>query len=218
MRIDPRRRSALALIGWAMHGGLFRAAGRSPRRALYAAPRRPAGAQRVRGRTALEPVAIAAELVARVPDAVWLGWSLGGQFALPPRSTTRARARAGDGRILAALRARRSWTTASMRRYSAISPLLQQDYRATLEGSSPWRHWVRPPPATTSAASGTGVARGEPAQRALLEGLGLLDRLDLRAELPGPRCRASGSQRRDRWCRPARCRPPRHWHPARAAW
>ena len=75
---------ALALIhGWAMHGGLFAplVAALQHRYTLHLVDLPGHGHAR-EDDTALEPAPLAAELVARIPDAVWLGWSLGGQFAL----------------------------------------------------------------------------------------------------------------------------------------
>ena len=75
---------ALALIhGWAMHGGLF-----APLVERLAAHYTlhlvdlPGHGHAHADASALDPAPIATELVARVPGAVWLGWSLGGQFAL----------------------------------------------------------------------------------------------------------------------------------------
>ena len=78
------RGPALALIhGWAMHGGLFAPLVErlSDRFTLHLVDLPGHGHAR-EDDTALEPAALAAALVARVPAAVWLGWSLGGQVAL----------------------------------------------------------------------------------------------------------------------------------------
>ena len=181
---------ALALIhGWAMHGGLF-----AP---LVAQLQRhytlhlidlPGHGHAHADDTALEPAPIAEALVARVPDAVWLGWSLGGQFALRAALDHPGRVR---GLVMVASSPRfvrgADWPHGvDAQMFRDFAALLQQDFRTTLEGFL----------ALEALGSTTALddlrslrtqafARGEPAQRALLEGLALLDRLDLRAELPG---------------------------------
>ncbi len=181
---------ALALIhGWAMHGGLFAPLVAQLRRryTLHLVDLPGHGHARADDR-ALEPVAIAAELVARVPDAVWLGWSLGGQFALRAALDHPGRVR---GLVMLASSPRfvrgDDWAHGvDAQVFRDFATLLQQDFRATLEGFLALEAL-----GSTSAQDdlrslkAQAFARGEPAQRALLEGLGLLDRLDLRAELPG---------------------------------
>ena len=181
---------ALALIhGWAMHGGLFAPlVERLATRYTLHLVDLPGHGHACADDTALEPVAIAAELVARVPDAAWLGWSLGGQFALRAALDHPDRVR---GLVMVASSPRfvrgDDWTHGvDAQVFRDFASLLQQDYRATLEGflalealgSTTARDDLR-------SLKTQAFARGEPAQRALLEGLGLLDRLDLRAELPG---------------------------------
>jgi len=181
---------ALALIhGWAMHGGLF---------APLVAPLQrhytlhlvdlPGHGHARADDTALEPAPIAAELVARVPDAVWLGWSLGGQFALRAALDHPSRVR---GLVMVASSPRfvrgADWPHGvDAQMFRDFATLLQQDFRATLEGFLA----LEALGSTTAlddlrSLKTQAFARGEPAQRALLEGLALLDRLDLRAELPG---------------------------------
>nr|AKJ87273.1 hypothetical protein [uncultured organism] len=181
---------ALALIhGWAMHGGLFAPlVDRLAARYTLHLVDLPGHGHACADATALEPVAIAAELVARVPDAVWLGWSLGGQFALRAALDHPGRVR---GLVMVASSPRfvrgDDWAHGvDAQVFRDFAALLQHDYRATLEGflalealgSTTARDDLR-------SLKAQAFARGEPAQRALLEGLGLLDRLDLRAELPG---------------------------------
>ena len=181
---------ALALIhGWAMHGGLFAPLVErlAARYTLHLVDLPGHGHARADA-TALEPVAIAAELVARVPDAAWLGWSLGGQFALRAALDHPGRVR---GLVMVAASPRfvrgddwRHGVDAQV--FRDFAALLQQDFRATLEGFL----------ALEALGSATvqddlrslrtqAFARGEPAPRALLEGLVLLDTVDMRAELPG---------------------------------
>ena len=181
---------ALALIhGWAMHGGLFAPlVDRLAARYTLHLVDLPGHGHARTDASALEPAPIAAELVARVPDAVWLGWSLGGQFALRAALDHPGHVR---GLVMVASSPRfvrgDDWPHGvEPQVFRDFAALLQQDYRATLEGflalealgSTTARDDLR-------SLKTQAFARGEPAQRALLEGLGLLDRLDLRAELPG---------------------------------
>lgn len=182
---------ALALIhGWAMHAGLFaplveRLATRYTLH-LVDLP----GHGHARGDdTALQPGALAAQLVARVPDAVWLGWSLGGQFALRAALDHPLDVR-GLVMVAASPRFVRSddgrWPHGvSSSLFSDFGDALRRDFRGTLEGFLALE-------ALGSASAqeelrklrAHAFERGEPAPRALQEGLALLDRLDLRDELP----------------------------------
>lgn len=180
---------ALALIhGWAMHGGLFAPlVERLAARYTLHLVDLPGHGHACADPTALDPAPIAAELVARVPDAAWLGWSLGGQFALRAALDHPARVR---GLVMVASSPRfvrgEDWPHGvDAQVFRDFARLLQQDYRATLEGflaleavgSTTARDDLR-------SLKAQAFARGEPSQHALLQGLELLDRLDLRAELP----------------------------------
>ena len=180
---------ALALIhGWAMHGGLFAPlVERLAARYTLHLVDLPGHGHACADPTALDPAPIAAELVDRVPDAVWLGWSLGGQFALRAALDHPARVR---GLVMVASSPRfvrgADWPHGvDAQVFRDFASLLQQDYRATLEGflalealgSTTARDDLR-------SLKAQAFARGEPSQHALLQGLELLDRLDLRAELP----------------------------------
>ncbi|MFD0739626.1 pimeloyl-ACP methyl ester esterase BioH [Lysobacter koreensis] len=186
-------RPALALIhGWAMHGGLFAplVAQLESRYTLHLVDL--PGHGHARGdATPLEPRAIAAALVERVPDAVWLGWSLGGQFALRAALDHPSRVRglvmvAASPRFVVGDDPDDAWPhgvdAGLFREFGAA---LQRDFRGTLEGflalealgSSSAQDDLR-------SLKAQAFARGEPAPRALHEGLALLDQLDLRAELP----------------------------------
>lgn len=126
------------------------------------------------------------EILARTPEAAWLGWSLGGLFALHAASVS-ARVR---GLVLVAATPRfvrgEDWPHAVERTvFAQFGVDLQQDYRGTLErflaldtlGSEHARAELR-------TLKDTVYARGEPAPRALQEGLALLEDGDLRELLP----------------------------------
>ena len=188
------QRPPLALIhGWAMHGGLFAPLVErlQDRYALHLVDLPGHGHAR-EDATPLDPVALAAELVARVPDAVWLGWSLGGQFALRAALDHPQHVR---GLIMVASSPRfvvgdgegdAHWPHGvGAHLFRDFGAALERDFRATLEGflalealgSSSAQDELR-------SLRAQAFARGEPAERALQEGLVLLDTLDLRDELP----------------------------------
>lgn len=180
---------ALALIhGWAMHGGLFAplVAQLRDRYTLHLVDLPGHGHARDDAR-ALDPAALAGELVARVPDAVWLGWSLGGQFALRA-----ALDHPGGVRGLVMMASSPRFITGAdwphgvdAQVFRDFASLLQRDFRATLEGflalealgSSSAQDDLR-------NLKSQAFARGEPSRQALLEGLALLDTFDVRADLP----------------------------------
>lgn len=182
---------ALALIhGWAMHGGLFAPlVERLADRYTLHLVDLPGHGHAREDATTLQPEALAAALVARVPGAVWLGWSLGGQFALRAALDHPASVR---GLVMVAASPRfvrddaGGWphgVGASL--FGDFGEALQRDFRGTLEGFLALE-------ALGSASAqdelrklrAQAFERGEPAPRALQDGLALLDRLDLRAELP----------------------------------
>ena len=184
------RGPALALIhGWAMHGGLFAPLVErlSDRFTLHLVDLPGHGHAR-KDDTALEPAALAAALVARVPDAVWLGWSLGGQVALRAALDHPGQVR---GLVMVASSPRfvrddaDGWPHGvSSNLFGDFGDALRRDFRGTLEGFL----------ALESLGSATAqdelrrlraqaFERGEPSPRALQEGLVLLDELDLRDEL-----------------------------------
>jgi pimeloyl-[acyl-carrier protein] methyl ester esterase len=191
MHIETRGHGpALGLIhGWAMHGGLF--APLVDRLAehytLHLVDLPGHGHARDDDRP-LEPVALSRALVARVPDAVWLGWSLGGQVALRAALDHPDRVR-GLVMLAASPRFVRSddWPHGvGSALFSDFGEALQRDFRGTLDGflalealgSSSAQDELR-------KLRAQAFERGEPSARALLEGLRLLDTLDLRTELPG---------------------------------
>ncbi len=126
------------------------------------------------------------ELLARTPPAVWLGWSLGGLFALHAASLSDQ----VRGLVLVAATPRfvRSddWPHAvECSVFEQFGTDLSQDYARTLErflaldtiGSEHARTELRTLKANL-------FARGEPAPSALQQGLRLLETSDLRADLP----------------------------------
>lgn len=180
---------ALGLIhGWAMHGGLFAplVARLRDRYTVHVVDLPGHGHARAHD-APLDPPALAAELVERVPQAAWLGWSLGGQVALHaglghPHAVRAVIPVASSPRFVRDA----DWphgVTSTL--FSGFGEALQRDFRGTLEGflalevagSEHARSELR----TLRAHA---FERGEPAPRALLEGLALLDRVDLRAALP----------------------------------
>ncbi len=189
MYIQTRGRGpALALIhGWAMHGGLFAPlVDRLADRYTLHLVDLPGHGHAREDATPLVPEALAAQLVARVPDAVWLGWSLGGQFALRAALDFPEEVR---GLVMVASSPRfvvdEGWPHGvSPTLFRDFGELLGRDFRGTLEGflalealgSSYAQEELR-------SLKAQAFERGEPSPRALQEGLALLDRLDLRGEL-----------------------------------
>jgi pimeloyl-[acyl-carrier protein] methyl ester esterase len=173
--------------GWALHGGVFaplvdRLSGRYQ---LYL-PDLPGHGHSRNDTTPLTLQACAAEILARTPPATWLGWSLGGLFALHAASLSpQVRALA---LVAATPRFVRGpgWTHAvEASVFEQFGRDLQEDYRGTLErflaldtiGSEHARAELRTLKENLSA-------RGEPAPLALQQGLALLEQSDLRAVLP----------------------------------
>ena len=179
---------SLALIhGWAMHGGLF-----SPlverlrdRFTLHLVDLPGHGHAR-ESAMPLDPAALSGVLVDAVPDAVWLGWSLGGQFALRAALDHPERVR---GLVMLASSPRfvadADWphgVRSSL--FRDFGEALSKDFRGTLDGflalealgSATAQEELR-------ALRGQAFERGEPAPAALVRGLELLDAFDARDEL-----------------------------------
>ncbi|HEY5805510.1 MAG TPA: pimeloyl-ACP methyl ester esterase BioH [Lysobacter sp.] len=181
---------ALAMIhGWAMHGGLFAPlADRLAERYTLHLVDLPGHGYSRDDDTPLQPAALAAELVSRVPDAVWLGWSLGGQFALRaaldfPRQVRGLVMIASSPRFVAGPEWPHGVTPQLFRDFGDA---LGRDFRGTLEGFLALEALGSPhAQEELRSLKVQAFERGEPAERALQEGLALLDGLDLRAELPG---------------------------------
>jgi pimeloyl-[acyl-carrier protein] methyl ester esterase len=195
---------ALALIhGWAMHGGLFAPlVEQLQHRYTLHLVDLPGHGHAHADATALEPATLAADLVARVPDAVWLGWSLGGQFALRaaldhPQCVRGLVMLASSPRFVSGPDWPHGVDAQVFRDFAA---LLEQDFRGTLEGFLALEALGSPHVQDDlRSLRAQAFARGEPDRRALLEGLQLLDSVDARAELPGLRVPSLWiSGRRDR--------------------
>jgi pimeloyl-[acyl-carrier protein] methyl ester esterase len=189
MHIETQGRGpSIALIhGWAMHGGLFAPLVERLRERWTLHVVDLPGHGHARGsERALDPAMLAPELVDAVPDAVWLGWSLGGQFALHAALDAPERVR---GLVMVASSPRfvqdADWphgVRPSL--FRDFGEALSKDFRGTLEGFLALE-------ALGSASAQTELrdlraqafARGEPAPAALLRGLELLDGVDLRPRL-----------------------------------
>lgn len=176
------------LHGWAMHAGVFDAlvARLAPAFTLHLVDLPGHGHSRDSSLPlALAPVVEA--IAARVPRALWVGWSLGGLFALQA-AATRPDAVAGLAMLCASPRFVRGedWPLGmSPEIFRGFALGLRSDYRATLDrfialeafGSDDARHEMR-------TLRNEVFARGEPAAHVLADGLGLLETSDLRALLP----------------------------------
>ncbi|NZA26904.1 pimeloyl-ACP methyl ester esterase BioH [Luteimonas sp. SJ-92] len=186
------RGPALVLLhGWAMHGGVFAPLVERLEDdfTLYVADLPGHG----HSADATAPLAledVVAELVSRVPPALWLGWSLGGLFALHA-ALSRPEAVRGLAMLCASPRFVRDDADGDWRHgmsaeiFAGFAAGLRDDWRGTLErfialeafGSDHAREELR----TLRDAV---FARGEPAAGVLAAGLELLQAADLRRALP----------------------------------
>lgn len=191
------------LHGWAMHSGVFATLVErlQDRHTLYRIDLPGHGLSR-NDATPLEFDAVCDAILSQVPAAPWLGWSLGGMFALHAAVRDPARAPA-----LIALCSSPCFVRGPGWRYGVSAEIfrdfakgLGDDYRATLDrfvaleafGSDHAKEEIRELRAEL-------FARGEPAARVLVDGLRLLETADLRpllAELRVPSLWVAG--RRDR--------------------
>ncbi len=180
---------ALVLIhGWALHGGVFAPlVQRLSDRYTFHLVDLPGHGYSRDDAMPLALDAVVDEIAERTPPAVWLGWSLGGLFALKA-AAVQPQVR-GLAMIAATPRFVRGedWPDAvEASVFAQFGTQLQQDFRGTLErflaldtlGSEHGRAELR-------SLRDALVARGEPMPRALQEGLRLLERSDLRHLLPG---------------------------------
>ncbi|GAA4856489.1 pimeloyl-ACP methyl ester esterase BioH [Luteimonas vadosa] len=182
------------LHGWAMHGGIFAPlADRLSRDFELHLVDLPGHGHGVASGMPLALEDVVAGLLPKVPRATWIGWSLGGLFALHA-AATRAQALHGLVMLCATPRFVRgehdgpaTWPYGvSAEIFRDFADGLRADYRGTLErfialeafGSDDARGELR--------AMRNGLfARGEPAAGVLADGLGLLETTDLRRCLPG---------------------------------
>ncbi|MCD9097694.1 pimeloyl-ACP methyl ester esterase BioH [Luteimonas fraxinea] len=176
------------LHGWAMHGGVFAALRErlESQRTLYLVDLPGHGLSRDSTLPlAIDPVVDA--LVDVLPPAPWLGWSLGGLIALQAAALHPDRVPALV-MLCASPRFVRGtdWTHGmSPEIFRDFAKGLRSDYRGTLDrfialeafGSDDARSELR-------ALRAEVFARGEPAAHVLADGLGLLEKSDLRAHLP----------------------------------
>jgi pimeloyl-[acyl-carrier protein] methyl ester esterase len=180
------------LHGWAMHSGNFRPLTDvlAQQHTLYLVDLPGHGFSRDSGET-LELSATAGALALALPQAEWLGWSLGGLIALEVALAHPERVRAltliaTNPRFVLAP----DWPHAvALEVFEAFGRDLLTDYRATLDrflalecqGSDCARSELR--------ELRTHVfERGEPALAVLEQGLALLEHVDLRARLVELRC------------------------------
>ena len=184
---------ALVLLhGWGLHGGVFaplvdRLADRFT---LHCVDLPGHGRSRGSG-IPLQLESCVAHIASRTPPAVWLGWSLGGLFALHAAATRPGHVR-GLAMVCATPRFVRAadWTHAVDATVFAQFALdLQHDHRGTLErfialdtlGSEHARAELR-------ELRQALYAHGEPDAAALRDGLSLLETVDLRSVLPTLAC------------------------------
>ncbi len=179
---------ALVLIhGWALNGGVFAplAERLSSHFQLHIVDLPGHGHSRDDD-TPLALPYVVAEIAAATPPAIWLGWSMGGLFALHAAATLPA----VRGLAMVASTPRfvrgRDWPHAvEPQVLEQFSRDLVDDYRGTLErfialdtlGSANARGELR-------ALREMLIARGEPDPEALRQGLKLLETCDLRRTLP----------------------------------
>jgi pimeloyl-[acyl-carrier protein] methyl ester esterase len=182
--IDGDGPPLVLLHGWAMHGGVFAAliARLRERHTVYSVDLPGHGASR----GDVTPLAfdeLCEALFARLPPAPWLGWSLGGMFALHAAARAPERVPA-----LIAVCSSPCFVRGADWRYGVSAEIfrhfargLSEDYRGTLDrfvaleafGSDHAKDEIRELRAEL-------FARGEPAARVLVDGLQILETADQR--------------------------------------
>ena len=182
--------------GWAMHGGVFAPlfASLEPHFTLHLIDLPGHGYSRDAA-TPLSLEAVSGELLERLPPALWMGWSLGGLFALQAALQSPDAVRGLIMQCATPRFVRGDVDSGDAWKYGASAEIfrdfgegLRTDYRATLDrfvaleafGSDDARHALR-------TLRGDLFARGEPAAHVLADGLGLLEYADLRERLPSLR-------------------------------
>lgn len=183
------RGPAMVLLhGWAMHGDIFAPlVARLQNDFTLHIVDLPGHGRSADSPVALELDAVAGHLATNVPRAIWLGWSLGGLFALQAAQRFQESVR-GLVMLCASARfvAADNWPQgmdASV--FSGFARALADDYRGTIDrflmleaqGTANVREEVRLMRAQI-------FSHGEPSKDRLLEGLGLLQNSDLREGLP----------------------------------
>jgi pimeloyl-[acyl-carrier protein] methyl ester esterase len=191
LHIDQLGRGPQPLVlihGWAMHGGIFAplVEALADRCTLYVVDLPGHGHSRHCG-LPLDPRAIAHAIGTATPPAPWLGWSLGGLVALAGALDDPAQVQG-----LAMLCATPKFTRDESWPHGSDTTLVHQlaldletGYHATIErflaleamGSAD-------PKAELRRLRAEVFMRGEPELRVLQEGIGRLERSDLRARLP----------------------------------
>ena len=203
IEVTGRGPPIVLLHGWGLHGGVFAPLVErlSDRFTLHCVDLPGHGRSRASAMP-LQLDACVAHIANRTPPALWLGWSLGGLFALHA-ATTRPGCVQGLAMICATPRFVRAhdWMHAvDDSVFAQFARDLQQDHRGTLErfialdtlGSEHAREELR-------FLRQTLYAHGEPAAAALRAGLTLLQTTDLRPALPALACPSLWiSGRRDR--------------------
>ena len=186
IEVTGRGPALVLLHGWALHGGVFaplveRLADRCELHVVDL----PGHGHSRGASTPLELDACARQLLAQTPPALWLGWSLGGLFAL--RAARLSEQVQGVALIAATPRFVRApdWPNAVKPSvFHQFGEDLRADYRGTLErflaldtlGSEHARAELR-------SLKQTLYARGEPDSDALQQGLRLLEHSDVRDDV-----------------------------------
>ena len=190
LHIDTRGQGPdlVLLHGWAMHSGVFSAlAERLAQRYTLHLVDLPGHGHSRDCDLPLAPEPVVEAIAARVPRALWAGWSLGGLFALHAAASRPASVR-GLAMLCASPRFVRGddWPLGmSPDIFRGFATGLRQDWRATLDrfialeafGSDDARHEMR-------VLREEVFARGEPPAQVLADGLELLETADLRHVLP----------------------------------
>ena len=179
------------LHGWAMHSGLFGALldRLAERRTLYLVDLPGHGRSRDDA-SPLELERCVAAIAARTPPAPWLGWSLGGLFALHAAATRPAQA---DALIMLCstpcfVRADDWPHGMDVEVFRKFETDLQTDVHGTLERFLALETLgCERAVAALRSLRVEAFAHGDPAPRALADGLHLLETCDLRASLPALR-------------------------------
>src|SRR5690554_2471361 len=180
------------LHGWAMHGGVFaplveRLAGDYTLHLVDL----PGHGHSAGAALPLATEPVVEELVERLPRALWLGWSLGGLFALRAALAHEPAVRGlallcSSPRFVRDAAGEGSWRYGMSREiFDDFAAGLRRDWRGTLErfialeafGSDHAKEELR-------TLRGGLFARGEPAASVLADGLRLLQDADLRPALP----------------------------------